>query len=326
MGSEVDDAWRVADDILFRDAPAVDATDRVPEEHFAALAEANLWGIASHLPFPEMCSVVEALASGCLATTFVWIQHHGLVRDLLQPDADARVRDAYLDDLVQGRRRAGIALAGLHPVPKLHAAPADDGWTVSGVSPWVTGWGMIDLLHVAARTGDGGTVMYAILDATGQPGLTATRRHTVAVHASGNVELRFDSVHVPYERIVGVRPYDDAFFSGGGGLRMNGSLALGAIGRCTRLIGPSALDDEFAAVRQQLDTSPPDDMFAARAAASELALRAANALIVHEGSESITSDAHGQRLAREALFLAVFGTRPRIRSSLLDRLGAKRAE
>jgi hypothetical protein len=63
-------------------------------------------------------------------------------------------------------------------------------------------------------------------------------------------------------------------------------------------------------------------MAAARAAASELALRAAAALAVRDGAGAITVDAHAQRLAREALFLLVFGSRPAIKSELVARLGA----
>ena len=61
-------------------------------------------------------------------------------------------------------------------------------------------------------------------------------------------------------------------------------------------------------------------MAAARAAASELALRAA-ALTVRDGASAITVDAHAQRLAREALFLLVFGSRPGIKTELAARLG-----
>ena len=63
-------------------------------------------------------------------------------------------------------------------------------------------------------------------------------------------------------------------------------------------------------------------MAEARAAASELAVRAAAALAVGDGSRSVTVDHHPQRLAREALFLLVFGSRPGIKSALLRRLGA----
>ena len=63
-------------------------------------------------------------------------------------------------------------------------------------------------------------------------------------------------------------------------------------------------------------------MSEARAAASELAVRAAAALAVREGSPSVTVEQQVQRLTREALFLLVFGSRPGIKSALLRRLGA----
>jgi hypothetical protein len=39
------------------------------------------------------------------------------------------------------------------------------------------------------------------------------------------------------------------------------------------------------------------------------------------GASAITVDAHAQRLAREALFLLVFGSRPGIKAELAARLG-----
>jgi hypothetical protein len=88
-------------------------------------------------------------------------------------------------------------------------------------------------------------------------------------------------------------------------------------------MGPSRLDDELLACRELLDGVGPHGLPAARAAASELAMRAATALVVTAGSRSILTGEHPQRLAREALFLLVFGTRPEIRSSLLERLSRR---
>ena len=65
-----------------------------------------------------------------------------------------------------------------------------------------------------------------------------------------------------------------------------------------------------------MDTAGPGAMPAARAAACELALRAAAALVVTQGSTAILADQDAQRLAREALFLLVFGSRPSIKESL----------
>jgi hypothetical protein len=101
---------------------------------------------------------------------------------------------------------------------------------------------------------------------------------------------------------------------------MNGSLALGVTLRCCRLLGPGQLDHELDACRAALDVAADvGAMSQARAAASELAVRAAAALAVHEGSKAVMPDQHAQRLSREALFLLVFGSRPPIKAALLHR-------
>ena len=51
-------------------------------------------------------------------------------------------------------------------------------------------------------------------------------------------------------------------------------------------------------------------------------MRAATALTVADGSRSILAGRHPQRLAREALFLLVFGSRPAIRAELTRRIEA----
>jgi hypothetical protein len=227
--------------------------------------------------------------------------------------------------------RGGIALGGLMPgPPRLRARPDRGGWRLDGDAPWVTGWGLIDLLLVVAR-GPEDSVVSLIMDATAQPGLTVTRERLAAVHASVTVRLGFDGVLVPGERWAGQEPFDPAEGLRPDRLRVNGSLALGLVRRCTRLLGPGPLDDELAACRELLDdaitadaiTADATAMAEARAAASELAVRAAAALAVRDGSRSVTVDQHAQRLAREALFLLVFGSRPGIKSALLRRLGAR---
>ena len=60
----------------------------------------------------------------------------------------------------------------------------------------------------------------------------------------------------------------------------------------------------------------------ARAAAARTASSEAAALAVRDGSRSAAVDQQVQRLAREALFLLVFGSRPGIKSALLRRFGA----
>jgi alkylation response protein AidB-like acyl-CoA dehydrogenase len=327
MADVVDRARELAQDVLFPNAAATDAADLVPRANLDALAAAGFYGIAVpgvfgglDLDLATQYRVVEALASGCLTTTFVWLQHRNPTRALVAT-GNAALRDAWLGPLASGERRAGIALAGNRPGPPLlRAARAGGAPALTGDAPWVSGWGLVDVLLVTARDGD--DVVSILVDAAEVPGLRAERLRLVAANASGTVTLRFEDVEVPAERVVGREPHAVVLERDPTGLRMNGSLALGLIGRCCRLLGPSPLDDELVAVRAALDAASTEALPEARAAACELALRAANALTVAHGSRAIVAGEHAQRLAREALFLAVFGSRPPIKASLLRRLGA----
>lgn len=105
-------------------------------------------------------------------------------------------------------------------------------------------------------------------------------------------------------------------------LRLHAALALGVASRCCRLLGPTPLDDELAACRAELDRLDPATIFRSRAAAGELALRAAAALAVTEGSRSLLAADHAQRLAREALFALVYALWPDSKDALLAQLRA----
>jgi hypothetical protein len=328
-------ARRIADEVLFPAAAAVDRSPAVPVSQLELLASSGLYGAAApasaggaDLDLPEFGLVVEALAGGCLATTFVWVQHHGLVRALAEPDAPAALRASWLGPLSSGVCRAGAAYGGLLPgPPRLRATPDPaGGWLLSGESPWATGWGLVDVLHVAAR-GPEDTVVWLIVDAQPRPGLIADRQRVVAADAASTVRLRFEGLPVPSSRERAVLPYEPPGMVGPP-LRTNGSLPLGVAGRCQSLMAPGGPADELGAelvaARAALDaaitSSDPRAMPAARAAASELAVRSAAALAVSTGSASALVGSHAERLARESLFLLVFGTRPPIRASLLDRL------
>jgi hypothetical protein len=138
----------------------------------------------------------------------------------------------------------------------------------------------------------------------------------LAVMASRTVQANFHNYFVPADRITSSLPLSEWQVRDAAGLRSNGSLALGVAARCCALIGPSPLDDELVRARDALNTAAVPAMPAARAAAAELAMRAAAALVVASGSRSILAGSQAQRLAREALFLLVFGTRPAIKEHL----------
>jgi alkylation response protein AidB-like acyl-CoA dehydrogenase len=308
------------------DAEAVDAADAVPEEHLRGLASAGLYGVFAPaaagglgLAYPDVCPVIEELASACLASTFVWIQHLRLLGALLDPATPAPLRTALLPGAIRGEVRGGLALAGLLPgPPRLTAQPTEGGWVLDGQAPWVSGWGLVNLLLTVAR-GPQDTAVTLLVDAREQPGLAAARQRLTAANASVTVRLSFTGLFVPDSRVVGQQPFDPARQQAEG-LRPNGSLALGVARRCCALIGPSALDDELRSSRAELDAAGTDAMPAARARACELAVRAAHVLAVRRGSTSALAGDPAERLTREAAFLLVFGSRPAIKDALLDRL------
>jgi alkylation response protein AidB-like acyl-CoA dehydrogenase len=326
VAEAVSRARHLAETVLFPSAMDVDAADIVPATHLDALAAAGLYGIAgppeaggAELDVAPFGQVVEILAGGCLATTFAWLQHHGVVR-AVTGSGNARLRSAWLEPLCAGRRRAAIALAGGRPGPPLlRATRVPGGYQLDGTAPWVTGWDLVDVLYTLARTEDGQLVA-ALLPAQRSQSLSVRRLSLVAVNASMTVELSFDGYFVPDALVCSISPQAQWLAQDAQGLRPNGSLSLGVAGRCCQLIGPSPLDGELAAVRAQLDAADTDSLPAARATASEFVFRAASTAVTASGSRGILTGQHPQRLAREATFLLVFGSRPAIKESLLGRL------
>jgi hypothetical protein len=285
-------ATRIAEDVLFPAAPAVDRADRVPAGHLDLLADAGFYDTTGE----DLPEIVEILASGCLATTFVWVQH-------LSPLFTAR-------EAVRGRR-AGIAYAGLAPGSDLSL----HGGLLSGHVPWVTGWDLIDVVQVGVRDGD--VIRYYLLDAVAGPTLEVDLQDLVAVQASRTVSVTFDGHPAPEDRLVHTEDYEPWARQNASGAALNGFLSLGLVRRVSSLLD-GAFAAELAECRALLgdrDRTPE-----ARATASALAWKAAGALLTKVGSTGIITGQTAERLAREAAFLLVFGSRPAIKAEQYRRM------
>jgi alkylation response protein AidB-like acyl-CoA dehydrogenase len=320
-------AREISDGFLFPGALEVDASDLVPVDRLDRLAVAGFYGLAGPADagglgisdFSTALEIIEIMASGCLTTTFVWIQHHGAVRAVA--DAPQPFRDAWLARLCSGEVRAGVAFSGLRRPgpPILTAVPDGDGWRFTGLAPWVTGWGRIDVVRAAARREDG-EIVWALIDATPCDTLHAEPLRLAAVNASATVTLSFVDHRVPPERVIALQNFDEWQAADRASLRLNGSLALGVARRCASLLASDVLLAELDERRSALDRSSAETMPEERARASELAVRAATALVVAGGGRAIAMDHQAQRLAREAIFLLVFGQTAAIKAAQLHRL------
>lgn len=319
-------AERLADEVLFPAALATDTVDAVPVDLLDTLAEVGLYGLSGPVSaggvdadFPTVCSVVEKLASGCLTTTFVWVQHLGAVIAAAGSD-NVAIRD-WVSPLCRGQRRAGLALGGaISGRPLLRARETENGWTFTGTSPYVSGWNRVDVIHTAARTDDG-RLVWALIDARESATLIVERLTLVALNATATVRADFLEHDVAAQRVTSVGPYRDGPVPPEP-LRIHAALALGVAMRCCRLLGSTPLDAELAGVRAELDRLDPATIEGARGSAGEVALRAAAALAVATGSRSLLVGDHAQRLIREALFGLVYALRPGSRDALLVQLRA----
>lgn len=310
-------AQRLADEVLFPSALEVDRAGVVPKVQLDALAEAGLYGLSVSAEPSTMLEVIEALASGCLTSAFVWAQHQGASAAASKATGPVH---AFADDLAAGQLRGGVAFAHmLRPDPPLTTAEAvDGGWIFRGSAPWVTGWGHIDLVHAASRNGP--DIVWALIDAQDSATLEGQRLELAAVDSTQTVVLHFRDHFVPDERVTDIVDHDTWRTDYRKGLRNNGSFPLGIARRCCQLLDNASFDARLVEIRSALDEAPLDEVEDARAEAALFAVRAATALVAASGGRSVTMNDHAQRLYREAMFLLVQGQTPTIRQAMLDRL------
>lgn len=323
----VEVARRLADELLLPDAKVVDAADRVPAAHLAALHASGLTaatapggveagGIDADLALAQRVDIVSALAGGCLASAFVWLQHVGALGAVARSTGPAA---RFAPVLASGAVQAGVAITAVRPPDPLRLRSIAGGWTLTGTAPWVTGWGLVEMLRVAAIDDDG-QVRTVLIDVG--PDMHAERAHLVGATASATVTLTFADVAVTADRSLDVVSTDGWAAADAAGLALNGALALGVAGRAARFAASTALVADVAAASATLTTAPAAELPAARAACAALAVRAATALAVAHGGRGLIRGSHADRLLREAHLLLAFGSRPPIRAALLQHLGA----
>ncbi|AOW94414.1 acyl-CoA dehydrogenase [Rhodococcus sp. WMMA185] len=324
-------AHEIADNILFPVANRVDAEGQIPDSHFEALAAGGLYGLAvadeADVTPSGLVEVYETLGGGCLATTFTWLQHFGAVKGLSR-SPNSQLRDRYLEGLVAGTTRAGVSMAGAIPVPPLlWARRVDDGYVLDGVSPFVTGWGIVDVIQVSARDKSDDSIVNVLIPAKPRRGLTAEFLPLIAARGSNTVRLQFDGVAVSRDLVSTIITPEEFMNSQLLASWRNACMAMGLTRRAITELEALGVDADpyrvkAARARHELDAALDGraDMAEARARTSELAIRTASALVTAKGSSSLIAGNTAERLMREATFTLVAFGRPAIKTALLERL------
>jgi alkylation response protein AidB-like acyl-CoA dehydrogenase len=338
----VDVAQEIADSVLFPAALETDRTATIPDTHWQVLADAGLYGIAAPaelggpgLELGELTAILEAIAGGCLATAFTWVQHHGALASI-SVSTNTALRDELVPELVAGRLRAGVAFAGAVPIPpRMQAQRIDGGWRLFGHAPFVSGWGVIDVLQVSAVDVDSGDILAGIVPAEPAPGIAAvTPQPLFVADATKTVSLDVDGLVIADDRMVSRVTRPDFMANQNFGSRLNGTLPIGLALRCAKLLAAGGRTEEAAsivadtaAIRGRLDTGLADSvrLLEARADGAELAVRAASTLVASDGGAAILQSSPAQLLARSAIFTLVAASRPELKKSLVQRFSRRQA-
>lgn len=332
-------ARRLADARLTPGAEEVDRTG-VRRDDLDALASAGLLGVACAPP-QTFRSVQEVLAGADASTWFVQAQHHYPVR--LLADAGSPSLCAVRDDLITGRRVAGVAFSHLRRWPERPVAVTrvDGGWRYDGFVPWFTGWGLNDVLGLGGATADG-EVVFGLVDARESPALTPTPpMRLAALTAASTVQLRLEALVVPDDLVIARLPVEQ--WRAGDlrttvtvnpavlGIAQAATARLAELGERKRLAEAcdlaSVLDSRLSDVRTSayaLADDPdadPDAALAHRVAAQRLCLDATAALVAAGAGGSMALADPAQRWAREALFLIVQGQTLDARQAMLRTWG-----
>ena len=328
MSAIVDRAHAVADDVLFPAAQDVDRGRRPLGNGLRALADAGLFGIAgprTHggLDLTAAATArrtIAAVGSGCGATFFVWVQHHGVVRTLRASPNGALV-DELLAPMCAGEMIAGVAFAHLRRPgpPAIRAERVGDGWRLDGFAPWATSWGIADWFAVAAAS-DGGDVVWVRMPGHEVAGVTVRPLSLPVLAHTGTVALAFDSFVVDDADVLAVVDLDAWRRNDRAHAAPGQPAVLGVADRAIRLLAEredSDARDAAARLREQLDVRwrRDDDVVGApesvreasehRAACLDLARRATTALLAASGGGGMDLAHPAQRLAREADFYVI---------------------
>jgi alkylation response protein AidB-like acyl-CoA dehydrogenase len=229
-----------------------------------------------------------------------------------------------------------VAFAGAVPVPpRMRADRIDGGWRLVGHAPFVSGWGVIDVIQFSAGDNATGDIVSGLLAAEAQPGITSVRAQPLFVaDATKTVSLDVDGLVIPDDRVVSRVTRADFMANQNFGSRLNGTLPIGVVRRCIERLDDGGRPDAAAglradaiAVRARLDAGLADSaaLLEARAEAAELAVHAAAAAVANDGGAALLRTSPAQLVARDAIFTLVAASRPELKQSLVRRFSTPSA-
>lgn len=278
----------------------------------------------------------SARASGALA--FLESQHQSAC-SLVARSSNEPLRARLLPRLARGEATSAIAFSHLRRAgpPPVLATAAPGGYRLDGRLPWVTGWGLFTLCVTAAPLVDG-RILFAVHPLATFTTLRASPPlELAAMSVTQTVTLDVDNLFIPESEVVDIHPPTWIRDNDRIAVVLQSPLALGCAQAAIDVLRtekkPAAIeaadrlqkqldavrDEAYRAMEEQTEL---ERGLRARAAAIELAGRAAHAAVVAAaGAGNLMSHA-AQRVYREALAFSVLALSPPIQEAALRRLAS----
>ena len=345
--------WQIADQFLRPCAAEADrgGVDGPVAGNIKRLGEAGLFGLGIPTEYGGMGAdevtrheYAEILASACGVTAFTQQQIQTGTRLVVEAENED-LKCELLPALASGSLRCGIALSHLRRKgpPLVRAEQVAGGYTLNGVIPWITGWGLLDGFALGATLESGEHLFVYIDKAQDGAALSASAPLALIVMAaSDTVEVEVRDLFIPDERVLALRPDEALRVADDKTITTHAALPLGCARGCARYLrelasepGRESLNQTAFALTLEIDGCRREaltwcDCFAhpdykahalrARATANVLALRAAHATVIAMGGRAHLVTSAPQRLLREAQFYGTAVLTPEVQASTLDQL------
>jgi alkylation response protein AidB-like acyl-CoA dehydrogenase len=346
-------------------AEEVDRQQAWPKQSLREMAEAGVfrWFIPRRYEGWEWDSQQQlagylALCQSCMTTTFILTQWQAAVRRILtsqpgpklgegdfradgsgngDPQWVADLAGKILPPLARGEAFATVGISHLSTSrqhlgrPILVATPTDDGYRLSGSSPWITGAMAADWMVIGATLADGNQLLLLV-----DGRAAGVTRHSgmplMALSGSCTDKVELDNVLVPASQrlagpVMNVMAANRGSGGGTGGLHTS-TLAVGLAMRALEFLFEQSLQrNELGAIAEQflLGLRPllndlrlatagdvTIDLVELRQRANSLVLRSTQAALQAAKGAGFVSGHPAGRWAREGLFFLVWSCPPAV--------------
>ncbi|GAC1375776.1 MAG: acyl-CoA dehydrogenase family protein [Ktedonobacteraceae bacterium] len=284
--------------------------------------------------------VIEEVAQDCLSTGFItWCQT--VCAWYIQNGESAYLKEQVLPKVISGEILAGTGLsnpmkhfAGIEKI-HIHAQRRPDGYVLNGAIPWVSNVNSDHYFAVVAKIVDEDNYLMAAIPAN-LPGFTLSDGgHFIALEGSSTYSCAFRNVFVPNQYILASPCHDYVAKIRPGFILAQTGFGFGLVSSCIELMRRTnetkghvnrflddqaedieadllaaqkftyTLADEIGCGQHKLRSDITRDAVQARIMASQLALRASQAAMLHAGASGYRQHTACERKLRESYFVAI---------------------